>query len=178
MVHVNYHQNFISNIIIFNLCSVVHQIRIIHVLIYLNINVSNFLLSFYSKDLRPPKTKFSILNFKNFFKKYVSLKYVSKDTTKRSKSPASSKCWQRFGEGVEFWYRAIFSTDEQQQQRERIVHGFSTIFIGYQWAEASQRGRAKTGFQRDWKRCSTTGFSRIPVRTNSQSGEGFGSRNY
>lgn len=73
MVHANYHQNFISNIIIFNLCSVVHQIRIIHVLIYLNINVSNFLLSFYSKDLRPPKTKFSILNFKNFLKNMFHL---------------------------------------------------------------------------------------------------------
>lgn len=73
MVHANYHKNFISNIIIFNLCSVVHQIRIIHVLIYLNINVSNFLLSFYSKDLRPPKTKFSILNFKNFLKNMFHL---------------------------------------------------------------------------------------------------------
>lgn len=73
MVHANYHQNFISNIIIFNLCSVINQIRIIHVLIYLNINVSNFLLSFYSKDLRPPKTKFSILNFKNFLKNMFHL---------------------------------------------------------------------------------------------------------
>lgn len=78
MVHANYHQNFISNIIIFNLCSVVHQIRIIHVLIYLNINVSNFLLSFYSKDLRPPKTKFSILNFKNFLKNMFHLNMFPK----------------------------------------------------------------------------------------------------
>lgn len=78
MVHANYHQNFISNIIIFNLCSVVHQIRIIHVLIYLNINVSNFLLSFYSKDLRPPKTKFSILNFKNFLKNIFHLNMFPK----------------------------------------------------------------------------------------------------
>lgn len=76
MVHANYHQNFISNIIIFNL--VVHQIRIIHVLIYLNINVSNFLLSFYSKDLRPPKTKFSILNFKNFLKNMFHLNMFPK----------------------------------------------------------------------------------------------------
>lgn len=78
MVHANYHQNFISNIIIFNLCSVVRQIRIIHVLIYLNINVSNFLLSFYSKDLRPPKTKFSILNFKNFLKNMFHLNMFPK----------------------------------------------------------------------------------------------------
>lgn len=78
MVHANYHQNFISNIIIFNLCSVVHQIRIIHVLIYLNINVSNFLLSFYSKDLRSPKTKFSILNFKNFLKNMFHLNMFPK----------------------------------------------------------------------------------------------------
>lgn len=78
MVHANYHKNFISNIIIFNLCSVVHQIRIIHVLIYLNINVSNFLLSFYSKDLRPPKTKFSILNFKNFLKNMFHLNMFPK----------------------------------------------------------------------------------------------------
>lgn len=123
-------------------------------------------------------SKIFYFEFQKFFKKYTSLKCVSKDTTKRSKPPASSKRWQCFGEGVEFWYRAIFSTDEQQQQRERIVHGFSTIFIGHQWAEASQWGRAKTGFQRDWKRCPTTGFSRILVRTNSQSGEGFGQRNY
>lgn len=78
MVHANYHQNFISNIIIFNLCSVINQIRIIHVLIYLNINVSNFLLSFYSKDLRPPKTKFSILNFKNFLKNMFHLNMFPK----------------------------------------------------------------------------------------------------
>lgn len=77
MVHANYHQNFISNII-FNLCSVINQIRIIHVLIYLNINVSNFLLSFYSKDLRPPKTKFSILNFKNFLKNMFHLNMFPK----------------------------------------------------------------------------------------------------
>lgn len=78
MVHANYHQNFISNIIIFNLCSVINQIRIIHVLIYLNINVSNFLLSFYSKDLCPPKTKFSILNFKNFLKNMFHLNMFPK----------------------------------------------------------------------------------------------------